>query len=82
MTSLFRFVHTADIHLDSPLKGLAGHEGSAAERIRAATREAFIICSSEHNTLILGLVGVRYSWGHRMRNRTPTGVAEPDNLNP
>ena len=41
MTSSFRFVHTADIHLDSPLKGLAGLEGSAAERIRAATREAF-----------------------------------------
>ena len=41
MTSSFRFLHTADIHLDSRLKGLAGHEGSAAERIRAATREAF-----------------------------------------
>ena len=40
MTS-FRFLHAADIHLDSPLKGLAGHEGSAAERIRTATREAF-----------------------------------------
>ena len=40
MTS-FRFVHTADIHLDSPLKGLTGHQGSAAERIRTATREAF-----------------------------------------
>ena len=37
----FRFIHTADIHLDSPLKGLAGQEGSAAERIRTATREAF-----------------------------------------
>ena len=40
MTS-FRFLHTADIHLDSPLKGLAGQEGSAADRIRTATREAF-----------------------------------------
>lgn len=40
MTS-FRFIHTADIHLDSPLRGLAGHEGSAARRIRTATREAF-----------------------------------------
>ena len=40
MTS-FRFLHAADIHLDSPLKGLAGHEGRAVERIRAATREAF-----------------------------------------
>ena len=37
----FRFIHTADIHLDSPLKGLAGQEGSAADRIRTATREAF-----------------------------------------
>ena len=40
MTS-FRFIHTADIHLDSPLRGLADQEGSAAERIRAAPREAF-----------------------------------------
>lgn len=37
----FRFLHAADIHLDSPLRGLAGQEGSAAERIRNATREAF-----------------------------------------
>ena len=40
MTS-FRFLHAADIHLDSPLKGLAGHTGTASERIRTATREAF-----------------------------------------
>ncbi len=39
--SSFRFLHAADIHLDSPLKGLAGQEGPAAERIRAATRDAF-----------------------------------------
>lgn len=37
----FRFIHTGDIHLDSPLKGLAGQEGAAAERIRTATRVAF-----------------------------------------
>ncbi|MGL3107260.1 metallophosphoesterase family protein [Bradyrhizobium sp. BR 1432] len=37
----FRFIHTGDIHLDSPLKGLAGQEGPAAERIRTATRTAF-----------------------------------------
>ena len=37
----FRFIHTADIHLDSPLIGLSGQEGSAADRIRTATREAF-----------------------------------------
>ena len=37
----FRFVHAADIHLDSPLKGLAGQEGSAAQLIHSATRKAF-----------------------------------------
>lgn len=37
----FRFVHAADIHLDSPLRGLAGQQGEAAERIRTATRSAF-----------------------------------------
>lgn len=37
----FRFVHAADVHLDSPLKGLAGQEGRAAELIRSATRTAF-----------------------------------------
>ena len=37
----FRFLHAADIHLDSPLQGLAGHEGTTAERIRTATRGAF-----------------------------------------
>lgn len=37
----FRFIHTGDIHLDSPLKGLSGQQGAAAERIRSATRVAF-----------------------------------------
>lgn len=40
MTS-FRFIHTADIHLDSPLRGLAGYEGPTVECIRTATRKAF-----------------------------------------
>jgi exonuclease SbcD len=37
----FRFIHTGDVHIDSPLKGVAGQEGAAAERIRTATRSAF-----------------------------------------
>ena len=40
MTS-FRFLHAADIHLDSPLIGLASVEGRVAERIRTAPRAAF-----------------------------------------
>jgi DNA repair protein SbcD/Mre11 len=39
MTS-FRFFHAADIHLDSPLRGLAGQEGNAVARVRTASREA------------------------------------------
>ena len=37
----FRFIHTGDIHLDSPLERLSGQQGAAAERIRTATRAAF-----------------------------------------
>ena len=38
---MFRFIHTADIHLDSPLKGLEAHEDAPVEEIRGATRRAF-----------------------------------------
>ena len=37
---MFRFVHAADIHLDSPLRGLARYEGAPAHELRAATRQA------------------------------------------
>ncbi|MFN3202796.1 MAG: exonuclease SbcCD subunit D [Bradymonadia bacterium] len=37
----FKFIHSADIHLDSPLKGLDRYEGAPADRIRIATRVAF-----------------------------------------
>ena len=39
--SIFRFIHAADIHLDSPLKGLETHEDAPVEEIRGATRRAF-----------------------------------------
>ncbi|HEO65285.1 MAG TPA: DNA repair exonuclease, partial [Spirochaetes bacterium] len=38
---MFRFIHTADIHLDSPLTGLELYEGAPVEEIRQATRRAF-----------------------------------------
>jgi DNA repair exonuclease SbcCD nuclease subunit len=37
----FRFLHAADIHLDSPLHGLSRYEGLPVEDIRSATRAAF-----------------------------------------
>ncbi len=38
---MVKFIHTADIHLDSPLKGLEIHEDAPVEAIRGATRRAF-----------------------------------------
>ena len=36
-----RFVHCADVHLDSPLRGLSRYEGAPVDRLRRATRDAF-----------------------------------------
>lgn len=35
-----RFVHAADLHIDSPLRGLERYEGAPVELIRGATRRA------------------------------------------
>jgi DNA repair protein SbcD/Mre11 len=35
------FLHAADIHLDSPLRGLERYENAPVEKIRSATRHAF-----------------------------------------
>ncbi|MDE1980744.1 MAG: DNA repair exonuclease [Betaproteobacteria bacterium] len=36
-----RFLHCADIHLDSPLRGLERYEGAPVEEVRGASRRAF-----------------------------------------
>lgn len=36
-----KFIHTADLHLDSPLRGLSAYHDAPAERLRTATRDAF-----------------------------------------
>lgn len=38
---MFRFIHTADIHLDSPLHRLEAYEGAPINEIRQASRRAF-----------------------------------------
>ncbi|OQX64410.1 MAG: hypothetical protein B5M55_06155 [Desulfococcus sp. 4484_242] len=38
---MFRFIHAADIHLDSPLTGLEAYEGAPVQQLRQATRRAF-----------------------------------------
>ncbi len=37
---MFKFIHAADLHLDSPLRGLEQYEGAPVEQIRGATRQA------------------------------------------
>lgn len=38
---MFKFIHAADIHLDSPLRGLSKYESAPVEAIRSACRRAF-----------------------------------------
>ena len=35
-----RFIHAADLHVDSPLRGLDRYEGAPVDRLRGATRQA------------------------------------------
>ena len=41
MVDQLKFIHAADIHLDSSLHGLEHYEGAPVEEIRSATRRAF-----------------------------------------
>ncbi|HYP97905.1 MAG TPA: DNA repair exonuclease [Polyangiaceae bacterium] len=52
-----KFVHAADLHLDSPLSGLSKYEGAPVEQIRGATRRALEnlvkLCLNEQAQLLL-----------------------------
>jgi len=52
-----KFVHAADLHLDSPLAGLSKYEGAPVEQIRGATRRALEnlvkLCLTEQVQLLL-----------------------------
>ncbi len=56
MTAL-RFVHAADLHLDSPLRGLERYPGAPVDEIRSATRRATTnlveLCLSEEVALLV-----------------------------
>jgi exonuclease SbcD len=41
---MFKFIHAADINLDSPdtLKGLQRYDGAPVENVRLATRRGFV----------------------------------------
>jgi DNA repair exonuclease SbcCD nuclease subunit len=52
-----RFVHAADVHLDSPLRGLSAYEGAPVDAMRGATRRALenlvALCIDEKAELLL-----------------------------
>jgi DNA repair protein SbcD/Mre11 len=54
---VFKFIHAADLHIDSPLVGLERYEGAPVEQIRKATRRAFEnlvqLCISEQAQLLI-----------------------------
>ena len=37
---MLKFLHSADLHLDSPMRGLEQYDGAPVEQIRGATRRA------------------------------------------
>lgn len=37
-----KFLHAADLHIDSPLRGLNAQDGAPVDRLRGATRQAFV----------------------------------------
>src|SRR5688500_13392896 len=56
-TSNMKFVHAADLHLDSPMLGLERYEGAPVEQVRGATRRALEnlvdLCIEEQAALLL-----------------------------
>ena len=36
-----RFIHAADLHIDSPMRGLSAYEGAPVDELRGASRKAF-----------------------------------------
>ncbi|CAN7495736.1 DNA repair exonuclease [Phenylobacterium sp. LjRoot225] len=68
MTTL-KFLHAADIHLDSPLRGLARYEGVPADDVRLATRTALnnlVDAAIEEEVAFVVIAGDLYDgeWPH------------------
>lgn len=60
---MFKFLHAADIHLDSPLRGLARYESAPIDAIRDACRKAFtnlVDCAIEKKVAFVLLAGDLY----------------------
>ncbi|WP_084397248.1 metallophosphoesterase family protein [Henriciella aquimarina] len=85
---MFRFVHTADVHLDSPLKSLALRDPDLAEMVGVATRtafrravdlcineqvDAFIVAGDLYDGSLRSMKTASY-FGEEMRRLTEAGI--------
>ncbi len=60
---MFKFLHAADIHLDSPLRGLDRYDGAPVDEIRGATRRALenlVRVASEQQVAFVVIAGDVY----------------------
>jgi DNA repair exonuclease SbcCD nuclease subunit len=65
----FKFLHAADIHLDSPLRGLVRYEGVPVDQVRLATRTALnnlVEFAIDEHVAFLVIAGDLYDgdWDH------------------
>lgn len=68
---MLKFLHAADVHLDSPLRGLERYEGAPVEEIRGATRRAFenlVALALEEEVAFVLLAGDLYDGGWKDYN--------------
>jgi DNA repair protein SbcD/Mre11 len=81
---LRRFIHTADIHLDSPLRGLSSYEGAPVELLREAPRTAFrnlVDTAIEEKVDFMVIAGDLYDGNWRDYNTGLFFVSEMGRLN-
>lgn len=60
---MFKFIHAADLHLDSPLHGLEHYEGAPVDVIRGATRRALenlVLLAIDQEVRFVLLAGDQY----------------------
>ena len=80
---MFKFIHAADIHLDSPLRGLSQYDGAPVDLLRSATRQAFtrlVDISLEEEASFVIIAGDLYDGEWRDFNTGLFFVAEMNRL--
>jgi DNA repair protein SbcD/Mre11 len=79
---MFKFIHAADIHLDSPMRKLDFYEGAPAATFRQATRRAFenlIHLAISENAAFVVIAGDLYDGDWKDYNTGKSGSFIPVN---